>query len=333
MFGRLQSGFPFTPIVGSDVNGDGLSNDRAFIFDPARLTDPLFAQGVKSLMQSSQHNVRECLARQLDHAAAGNSCEGPWTASMNAQIAYAFKFPGTRQHANMILGLMNPLGGLDQMLHGVDHLRGWGTSAYPNTVLYNVRGFDPVARRYIYDANSRFGDTRPRSGVGRVPFGLTLDFSIDLAPPSDVQIADLLLKPGRNGRPGPRIGADDIRHLYRVSYPDPFRAILQESDSLMLSRSQEDALTRAGDEYATRRDTILLILTSYLTGVGDHYSAKEIVARQDELLAALWDLGHSSIKQALPGILNRYQLKMLPWPASDFYVQPTTVKGKDLISQ
>src|SRR5256886_7543857 len=33
--GRLTSGVPFTPLVGSDVNGDGARNDRAVVFDPA----------------------------------------------------------------------------------------------------------------------------------------------------------------------------------------------------------------------------------------------------------------------------------------------------------
>ena len=32
---RLSSGAPFTPLVGSDINGDGARNDRAFIFDLA----------------------------------------------------------------------------------------------------------------------------------------------------------------------------------------------------------------------------------------------------------------------------------------------------------
>src|SRR5262249_41087532 len=31
--GRLQSGTPFTPMISGDVNGDGASNDRAFVFD------------------------------------------------------------------------------------------------------------------------------------------------------------------------------------------------------------------------------------------------------------------------------------------------------------
>src|SRR5439155_854485 len=36
---RLTSGAPFTPLVGSDINGDGARNDRAFIFVPATAPD------------------------------------------------------------------------------------------------------------------------------------------------------------------------------------------------------------------------------------------------------------------------------------------------------
>jgi hypothetical protein len=32
---RVSSGTPYTPRVGSDINGDGARNDRAFVFDPA----------------------------------------------------------------------------------------------------------------------------------------------------------------------------------------------------------------------------------------------------------------------------------------------------------
>ena len=33
-FGQFRSGSPFTPIIAGDVNGDGWTNDRAFVFDP-----------------------------------------------------------------------------------------------------------------------------------------------------------------------------------------------------------------------------------------------------------------------------------------------------------
>ena len=44
---QFRSGKPFTPIVRGDMNGDGYSNDRAFIFDPAATTDPALANGMR----------------------------------------------------------------------------------------------------------------------------------------------------------------------------------------------------------------------------------------------------------------------------------------------
>src|SRR5262249_59889700 len=66
-YGHFQSGLPYTPIVGSDVNGDGLVNDRAFIFDPAKsaVTDPSLASGIQALRSGASKSARDCLNRQL----------------------------------------------------------------------------------------------------------------------------------------------------------------------------------------------------------------------------------------------------------------------------
>ena len=48
-FGQFRSGQPFTPVISGDVNGDGYSNDRAFIFDPKTSSgDPLVAPRCRS---------------------------------------------------------------------------------------------------------------------------------------------------------------------------------------------------------------------------------------------------------------------------------------------
>ncbi|MEO8945477.1 MAG: carboxypeptidase-like regulatory domain-containing protein, partial [Gemmatimonadaceae bacterium] len=94
-FGRLQSGLPFTPMVGGDVNGDGLANDRAFVFNPTTMTDTALASATRTLLSSSSRNVRSCLTQQLGQAAARNSCEGPWTTSLNAQLSYSGALPIT----------------------------------------------------------------------------------------------------------------------------------------------------------------------------------------------------------------------------------------------
>ena len=41
--GQFRSGSAYTPVVAGDVNGDGYSNDRAFVFDPARTADSALA--------------------------------------------------------------------------------------------------------------------------------------------------------------------------------------------------------------------------------------------------------------------------------------------------
>src|SRR5262249_53743406 len=80
-YGHLQGGIPFTPMVASEVTGDGWANDRAFVSDPTRVADTTLANGLRQLQTSSSKNVRDCVSRHVGTAASRNSCQGPWTAS------------------------------------------------------------------------------------------------------------------------------------------------------------------------------------------------------------------------------------------------------------
>ena len=63
-FETFMSGLPFTPTIAGDVNGDGYaSNDRAFIFDPARTTDRTLASAMGAMVTGSSSSVRDCLQR------------------------------------------------------------------------------------------------------------------------------------------------------------------------------------------------------------------------------------------------------------------------------
>jgi hypothetical protein len=73
IYGRAQSGLPYTPMVGSDINGDGLANDRAFVLAPSSSIDTAAAAGVRSLAASSSSRVRDCLLSQAGQVAARNS--------------------------------------------------------------------------------------------------------------------------------------------------------------------------------------------------------------------------------------------------------------------
>src|SRR5438105_8304096 len=85
---RLTSGAPFTPRVGSDINGDGARNDRAFVFnpaDPAIAPDTALVNGMERLLTSGPRDARDCLLKQLREVAGRNSCSGSWTPSVDLQ--------------------------------------------------------------------------------------------------------------------------------------------------------------------------------------------------------------------------------------------------------
>ena len=87
---------------------------------------------LQSLWSTTTSSVHNCLERQLGQAAARNSCDGPWTSSLNAQLTVV----GARLHlpktvGTISLNLTNALGGIDQLFHGSDRLRGGEHSRLP----------------------------------------------------------------------------------------------------------------------------------------------------------------------------------------------------------
>ena len=83
-----RSGVAITPRISGDVNGDGYSNDRAFIFNPATATDPTVAAAMRSLLATGSGPAVDCLSSQLGKLAERNSCQGPWTSSANLSISF-----------------------------------------------------------------------------------------------------------------------------------------------------------------------------------------------------------------------------------------------------
>lgn len=330
LYSRFQSGLPFTPLVGGDVNGDGLANDRAFVFDPnaagPAAPDSAVAAGTRALLATAPSGVRACLAHSLGAAAARNACEGPWTASMNARLGYNGTLPRLGRRVGLSLNFTNPLGGLDQLFHG-DRLRGWGAPALPDPVLYQVRGFDPATNRFRYAVNPRFGDTRPSATAFRLPFRATLDVSLDLGRPIGEQQIDKWLRPGRAGHAGVKLTADELKKRYARNVPDPYAAILQESDSLLLTRPQADAITAIQTRYRARMDSLWSPLAEYLAALPDHFDPKETLKRQEAAIDAAWEISRQDTRANLPPVLAPTQLRVLPWPADMYYRAKEPIKG------
>jgi hypothetical protein len=300
LYGRVMSGLPFTPLVAGDVNGDGLANDRALITDSPAL---------RSLIASSSRNVARCLTSQLGRIAGRNSCEGPWTAQLNASVRLGEQLLHS-QRAALTINLANPLGGLDQLLHG-RRLHGWGDAAIPDQTLYSVRGFDATNQRFLYDVNQRFGSTNAASTTLRAPFRVTLDLSLDLSPPLPEQMLDRWLRAGRNGRTGARLGAAELARRFATTVPDPFAELLQQTDSLLLTSDQIDQLKAVDARFAAHVGATWRTLGDYLAVLPDRYDIDEASRRVDDTTDELWEYSRLQVQEELSRVLTPTQTAML----------------------
>lgn len=311
VYGRVASGLPYTPMIGSDVNGDGLANDRAFVFDPRRTSDTALASGMRSLLETAVPNVRQCLDAQLGHAAARNSCEGPWTAQLNASLRLSGQQLLHTPRMDVTINFANPLGGIDQLLHRANNLRGWGAPAVPDRTLYTVRGFDASAHAFLYDVNRRFGSTNPAATTFRAPFRLTLDVSVDIARSIPEQMLDSWLKAGRAGRPGTKITAADLYRRFSRTVPDPYAELLQQSDSLLLSDAEVTALQSADRQYRARLDAMWNDLAAYLASLPDRFDFDAASRRTDDVTDDAWEVTRLDVQRQLSTILAPAQQALL----------------------
>jgi len=263
LFARAQSGLPFTPVVQGDVNGDGRSFDRAFIPDPARESDPALAAGLRSLMDGGSPTARQCLQSYLGKVAERNGCRGPWTQSLNVQ--WRPRMP--RRWGGRVtpaVYLQNVLAGVDQLIHGTTGLRGWGSTTSPDPVLFVPKGFDASAKRFRYDVNPRFADTRANRTLYREPFRLVVDFSFQLSTDFSLQQLRRAVEPVKTAEGWQRRTADSIAAFYLQNTSSVHKALLEQTDSLFLSRGQVTALQAADSVFSDRVREVFLQLGEYL---------------------------------------------------------------------
>jgi len=237
--GNFMSGAPFTPIVGSDINGDGEKNDRAFIFNPALTADTAITNGMQALLAAAPSPIRSCLRRQLGGIAARNSCTGPWQASLDLQVNWRPEWFGLDRRLTMSLLTVNLLGGLDEWLHGRAQLRGWGYAPAPDPVLLYVRGFDPTTNQFRYAVNGRFGGIASASGGVTVPFQVALQ-------------AHLAVGPGPIRRSATRQRALDLPAPATPPPVNPITPILGLRDSLGCTPDQVARLQAIADSLDAR---------------------------------------------------------------------------------
>ncbi|MFL5620844.1 MAG: carboxypeptidase-like regulatory domain-containing protein [Gemmatimonadaceae bacterium] len=322
---QLQSGMPYTPLVAGDVNGDGLANDRAFIHDTG-------SSAVSSLLERASPRTRHCLASQLGRAAAPNSCEGPWTGTLNANLLIGHAaLHALPERANITVSFTNVLAGIDRLLHGANGVRGWGSTPVSDPVLYAVRGFDPATSRFRYELNPRFGDSPASSALTRTPFRVTIDMHVDIGPAKTPQQLDRWLKPGRT-RPGARLHVPELVRRLERNVPDPYSELLAQADSLLLTSEQAASLQLAHTHYRARMDSLWTDVARYLDRLPDRYDESAAWRRTDAAIDDAWEVTRLDVREQFAKILTPAQLALLPAAAGQFWTSPGRIHDRRFIS-
>ncbi|MEP6496131.1 MAG: hypothetical protein ABJF01_25885, partial [bacterium] len=267
---QLMSGQQYTPMVAGDVNGDGTLNDRAFVFDPARTSDSTTASAMRSLLATGTAPARDCLMKQLNTLAGRGTCQAPWTANAGLLVKFNPQKIGLPKRLNIILNIQNPLGLADLALHGTNDVRGWGQNIAPDQNLLFVRGFDPESHQFKYDVNQRFGSTRPQQSSTHVLPYISLSVGFDIGVPRERQLLTQRLDVGR-GHPGSKLPAESMKQLGTSSIPNPMDMILQQADSLHLTRKQADSLATLSHAFAVFADSIWTPVSRYFENLPDGY--------------------------------------------------------------
>jgi hypothetical protein len=258
MIGRLVSGSLYAPMVGGDINGDGRFNDRAFVFSPADAAargDTAVANGMTRLLANTSPRARECLLSQMDKVSSRSICSSPWSPSLDLQANIRPSSFGLDRRLTISVIAMNTLTGVDQLLHGSDHLHGWGQPAFPDRTLLYVRGFDPVTETYKYQVNEHFGVANGTRNAFRVPFQIAIQGRLALGTDPARQQFNNVVGGGRGGR----LTADALKARMTRLVPNAFLDIIAINDSakLDLTPDQIAKLQSSGDAFKVKADSLI----------------------------------------------------------------------------
>ena len=308
--GSFRSGNHFTPMIAGDVNGDGYSNDRAFVYNPSIVTDTALASGMRQLLANASPATRDCLQSQIGHIAARNSCLAPWSSNASIQLALdraKFRMP---QRANVSFSLNNPLGAADLALNGSGHLKGWGQSYAPDQSLLYVRGFDQTTQRFTYQVNQRFGATNPALVVLRSPVVFTTQVRVDVGAMRERQTLGIQLGQGRT-LPGTRAPEALFRAIGAGSISNPMATIIRQQDSLHLTVVQADSLAAMNRRYTYRSDSLWAPVARYLVKLPERYDEGEAYGLYLHTRRAQIDM-ITQLAPTIRALLTPEQLRKIP---------------------
>lgn len=329
----FRSGTPYTPMIAGDVNGDGYSNDRAFVFNPAATADASVKSGMETLLASGPSAARECLKSQLGKLADRGSCEGPWTTNATLSLSLDPVKMRLPHRMGLSFSVSNPLGLADMLVHGENGMHGWGQSPQPDNTLLSVKGFDPATQRYAYEVNQRFGSTSLQNTLSRSPVRIVMQARFDVGPTTERQMLTQQLDRGRTVAGMPKVTEQNWKNQYS-SGPvfNPLRQILTQADTMQLTRVQADSIAALNRWYTVRLDSIWTPIAKYFADRPVTYDQDEAYARYREGREASVDL-LIKIAPTVRGMLTAAQRRKLGFLATFLdtqylaYVRSGTASG------
>lgn len=153
---RLESGRPWTPEQGGDLNADGLRfNDRPFVFAPDDLplaTPDAEAAAEQRALYASFLDEYACVGDYVGQIVPRGTCRQPWFNRLDVKLSRSFETVGD-QRLELEVDLFNVLNGLNPDWGRYESVRSSsrnlmtpvGYDAGRNTILYEVReGFGTV---------------------------------------------------------------------------------------------------------------------------------------------------------------------------------------------
>lgn len=302
------SGSPFTPIVAGDVNGDGTNNDRAFVFSPNSFAAVGDAGVYGELVQHAPGYIRKCITQQLDRVAGLNSCRSPWSVYSNLRISRNMEFgqfPGT-----VSLNVSNPARIIGRVFHS-NELRDWGRDSYPDQTLYYVGGFNRNTKQFRYIPNPNFGLSQSQFGNASSGSVLTIDVRVNVSVAEESQLLARFLSTGPNPS-RPRLSKEALKGRYAQLVPGIYQEILEEADSLLLTKSQIAALEHSNGPYAARLDSLWEGLSIYLTNLDNHYNPSDALRRVNATTDSAWAISQGQAS-TIKTILSPTQIQLLPF--------------------
>ncbi|MDX1623466.1 MAG: TonB-dependent receptor [Gemmatimonadota bacterium] len=172
---RAQSGNPFTPFIGGDINADqNDGNDRPYIPNPADPQNVLFgvvdddtgellpgspAEELAQFQAIMADDDNDCLREAIGTIINRNTCNNPWWHSVDVKVSKAFRtFSG--QEIELTMDLFNLLDAFSI---------GAGEFVFKRSGLFRAEEYDPETNRIRYSVDERYGQELP-VGFGQLQF-------------------------------------------------------------------------------------------------------------------------------------------------------------------